>query len=696
MKSAHALLLATAAILGLAGAGYAQNAASFTAQVAAGRQVYAARCAACHGADLSGGQFAGALKGPDFLSRWGDQPVGDLHGYISTSMPPGGGGTLPAADYAALAALILAENGGTSAAPVSGGMALAMPPAPPHGVGPSLGLPGISDRYPFPAQAPLPDRFAGYTPVTQAMLSDPAPENWLSWRRGHNGHGFSPLADITRENVGSLRIAWSQALPAGATMTEPLVRDGVMYMFGFGDEVFALDAASGRQLWRYRRTLPEGTMPLSKKTLGLWGDKLYVATSDLHMLALDARTGRPVWDVRLTERTGMRSNGGPLVADGVVMVGLASQEPGGGEIIAVDAGTGERLWNFNTAAASGTPGGDTWNNLPDDERRGGSVWTSGTYDAVTGLALWGVAQSYDTGPLRDRVAGGNNDALFTNSTLAFVPRTGELRWYFQHMANDQYDLDWVFERVIGTVPVNGSPRRVIITGGKEGLFDTVDAATGAYIATADMGFQDFIAAIDPVTGRKTPDPEMLPGRDRPAVFMCPHAGGGRNWSPTAFVESSAMLFVNARDTCMEVRPRAEGGFLTSGVDIYYSAPPDSDGNFGFLQGIDISTGEVKWETRRRAPYDAGVLATATGLLFTGAMDRQVLAYDQETGAELWRSGLTGVPNGSPITYAVDGRQYVAFVTGVGNPLAFGLPGFTPESPLPAVNSAAVTVFALPD
>ena len=700
MKAALAPLLATAGLLALGSAGIAQEAGGLAApveqQLGHGRTVFARNCAACHGADLTGGQFAGSLKGPAFLARWGDVPVGELLRYIRTSMPPGGGGTLPAADYAALAALLLAENGGTPAALIAANSAQHLPPAPPPGEAPSLGLPGITDRYPFPASPPLVDRFANYTPVTEEMLSNPAPENWLAWRRGHMGQGFSPLAQITPENVRNLSIAWAQALPAGATMGEPLVRDGVMYVFGFGDAVFAFDAATGRQLWRYNRQLPEDAAPLSKKTVALWDDKLIVATSDLHMVALDARTGRPAWDVAIPDSANTRSNGGPLVADGVVMIGLATQRDGGSIIAAFDAETGAHLWNFNTVAQEGTPGGDTWNNLPNAARHGGSVWTSGSYDAETGLALWGVAQTYDTGPVRDLVPGSNNDGLYTNSTLAFVPRTGELRWYYQHMANDQYDLDWVFERVIGNVEVGGQPRRVIMTGGKEGLFDTIDAATGRYIDTADMGFQTFITAIDPVTGRKTPDPALLPGRDRDAVFMCPHAGGGRNWSPSAFNDATDTLFINARDTCMELRPRAEGGFLTTGVDVYYSAPADSDGNFGILQGIDMAAGEVRWEHRRRAPYNAGVLATGTGLLFTGAMDQTVMAYDQATGAELWHSGLNGVPNASPITYAVDGRQYVAFVTGVGNPLAFGLPGFTPEIPLPEVNSAAVYVFALDD
>jgi alcohol dehydrogenase (cytochrome c) len=689
-------LLASAglAVLGAAGGtGWAQSSPAFAQQVEQARALYAANCAACHGAGLAGGQFAGTLTGPVFLAKWGGVGAAELRDYISTSMPPGGNAALSQADYNALTALILAQNG------VAGDVSLAeatLPPAPSAEEQNALGIGGVSTRYPFPAAPEPVDRFAGFAPVTQAELAAPAPEDWPAWRRSHLGQGFSPLDQVTLANVGDLQIAWAQALPIGATMAEPLVRGGVMFIHAYGEEVFAFDAASGRQLWRYRRQMPDGTLMQGKKTISLWDDKLILATSDLHMVALDARTGRPVWDVAipLQGREGFRSNGGPLVAEGVAMIGLATQGDEGSIIAAFDADTGAHLWSFDTVAHAGEPGGDSWNGLPDNERRGGSVWTSGSYDPATGLALWGVAQTYDTGPVRDVLPGMNNDGLFTNSTLAFHPRSGELAWYFQHMANDQYDLDWVFERVIGEITVAGAPRHVVMTGGKEGLFDTLDAATGEYLATADMGFQTFITAIDPVTGRKTPDPALLPGRDRPPVFMCPHAGGGRNWSPTAFVEESALLFVNARDTCMEMRPVAQGGFLSSGVDIYYSAPPDSDGNFGILQGIDMQTGEVRWEHRRRAPYNAGVLATAGGLLFTGGMDRELLAYDQASGEQVWRSGLSGVPNAAPITYAVDGRQYVAVVTGMGNPLAFGLPGFTPELPIPEVNSAAVYVFAL--
>jgi alcohol dehydrogenase (cytochrome c) len=696
---------AIAALLGGATVALAQGGPEgFAAQVEQGRIAYAQNCAACHGETLTGGQFATALKGPGFLVKWGEGSgtVGDLYRYIHSSMPPGRAGALPDATYAAIAALIMSENGATMDAPLAADaevLAAATLPAPPAAVRAESGVGGLSRRYPLPPGPEIVDRFADYTPVTEEMLSNPAPENWLTWRRGHNGQGYSPLRQIDTGNVDELRVAWAQALPPGANMNEPLVRDGVLYIHGFGDHVFAFDAANGRQLWHYQRRLPENTQVSSKKTIALYGDKLFTATSDNHLVALDARTGRPVWDVALTERTGLRVPGGPLAADGVVMQGMASQAPGGGLIVAFDAESGEKLWEFETVAKPGQPGGDTWNGLPGDQRRGGSQWTSGTYDAETGLALWGVAQTYDTGPLRDLKPGMNNDALFTNATLAFVPRTGELKWYFQHMKNDQYDLDWVFDRVIGTIEVDGRPRRVVITGGKEGLFDAIDAATGEYIKTVDMGIQDFIERIDPETGDKFPKADKIPGRDRGAVFVCPHGGGGRNWSPTSFNPNSRTLFVNARDVCMDMVPTSDPsapGFLTTGVNIQYVPRPGHDGNFGVLQAIDMESGEIVWETRRRQTPDMGILTTAGGLLFTGWMDRQFVAYDQETGRELWSTGVTGVPNASPITYSVDGKQYVAIVTGHGNPLAFGIPDVIPETQLPPVNSAAVYVFALPD
>ncbi|AKH42200.1 alcohol dehydrogenase (cytochrome c) [Altererythrobacter atlanticus] len=694
------LLLSVGAFAGFGSVAWAQMQApeALLPQLQQGAKAYADNCASCHGQDLTGGQFAGSLADTAFRNKWAGKSGQDMFEYVRDNMPPGNGRSLTDEVYAALTSVILARNNILPAdqlAPGSDLMRQTAFPIDPAGQPDTGGVGGLSDRFPTPEAPARPDRFANYTPVTEAMLQDPAAENWLSWRRSHQGSGFSPLAQIDRNNVDRLTIAWSQALPAGANMNEPLVRDGVLYVFGFGDEVFAFDAEDGHLIWRHTRDLPDDFPPTSKKTMGLYADKLIVATSDLHVIALDARTGELAWDTEITDDPAFRNPGGPLVADGVVMQGLTTQKAGGSLIVGMDAETGEKLWSFNTVAQPGTPGGDTWNGLPADKRHGGSSWTSGTYDAETGLALWGVAQTYDTAPLRDRKPGMNNDGLFTNSTLAFEPRSGKLVWYYQHMKNDQYDLDWTFERVIGTLDVDGAPTRVVMTAGKEGLFDVLELRTGKYIKTVDMGLQDFIASIDPVTGDKAVKPEKVPGKDKGAVFVCPHAGGGRNWTPTSFVQETGLIYVNARDICMDMVP-ADPGFLTTGVNTEYLAPPGSDGKYGLLQAIDMQTGEVKWEARQRAPFDMGILTTASGLLFTGDMARKFKAYDQASGDVLWQTGVTGVPNGSPISYAVDGKQYIAIVTGAGNPLSFGVPIITPELQLPPVNSSSVVVYSLPE
>jgi alcohol dehydrogenase (cytochrome c) len=685
------LLLSVAGFcaLGAGGIALAQEALTSPEQDQLGHAAYDQNCAACHGSDLTNGQFAPPLRGPQFLAKWGGQPLDKLLQYIHTSMPPTNPGGLPDGTYAAIGAFILQQNGGTPDNP-------AMLPAAPAQAHADAGVGGLSTRlYPLPPGPKIPDRFANFKPVTEAELDNPPPGEWPAWRRSHLGLGYSPLKQIDTANVDKLTIAWAQALPPGINMNEPLVHNGVLYVFGYGDNVFAFDAANGRQLWRYQRQLPKGTQLNSRKTIALYGDKLYTATSDNHMLALDAKTGRPVWDVPITDRKNMRIPGGPLAADGVIMQGMASTAPGGGIIAAFDAETGKHLWTFETVAKPGQVGGDTWNGEPGDERKGGSVWTSGSYDPVNHLALWGVGNTYDTAPIRDRKPGMNNDALFTESTLAFEPRSGKLVWYYQHNKDDQYDLDWVFDRVIGTLDVGGKQTRVVITGGKSGLFDALDAKTGKYIKTYDMGIQDYIDRIDPVTGDKHVKPDKIPGRDKGPVFMCPHGGGGRNWIPTSWNPETRTLFVNARDICTDLTPASGAGFLSTGVNAVYAAPPHSDGNFGVLQAIDFQTGKKLWEVRRRQTPDMGILTTAGGLLFTGWMDRQFVAYDQKTGKQLWSTGVTGVPNASAISYSVDGKQYIAMITGVGNPLSLGVPDVIPETQLPSVVSSAVYVFALP-
>jgi alcohol dehydrogenase (cytochrome c) len=704
-------LTASAAVLVLvlASSTLAQTPPAFTsAQADAGRTAYTQQCAACHGDALQGGQFGPALKGPAFQNKWGGASLAELYTYIRRSMPPAAVGTLGESTYAALLARIVADNG-----VAAGQVALVTDPAaldrmkvPGQArssqaqLRPTGGLmsltPGVRVP-PWPVRANPLDRI---TPVTEAMISNPAPGEWLSWRRGHQGRGFSPLKEITRDNVGKLQMAWSLTLPAGPNTIEPLFHDGVLFVYAYGDRVFALDGQSGDELWRYERRLPDNARLTSKRTMGLWGNKVIAATSDAHLIALDMKTGRVMWD-RDVGQGGGRITGGPLVANGVVMQGLVgAQIPGGSWIAAVDAETGEPLWKFNTVAQPGTPAGNSWNDLPADKRGGGSVWTSGTYDAELDLAFFGPGPTYDTGPMRFSVnkAGVTNDALYTDTTLAFRPRTGELIWYFQHMRNDQWDMDWAFERAVVPVQVNGRTRKAVVTSGKEGWFDVLDAATGEYLTSFDMGLQNFITGVDPKTGVKKIDPAKLPGGLDHTITICPWGGGGRNWMPTSHDVDRNVFYVVAVDACMAMAPLAPGqpgGFLSTGITASISPRPDSDGKYGLLQAIDTRTGKTLWKVRQRAPQTTGVLATAGRVIFAGALDRRYSAYDADSGKQLWSVGLPEVPNGTPITYSINGKQYVAMITGYGSPSTTTWPGIVPEITLPPVRSSAVFVFALP-
>jgi alcohol dehydrogenase (cytochrome c) len=556
--------------------------------------------------------------------------------------------------------------------------------------------PGVAlPSWPEPA-----NRLARSSPVTEEMLTNPPPGDWLTWRRTRDGLGFSPLASIDKRNVGTLRLVWSLSLPAGPNTATPLVHDGVIYVHAFGDHVHALDAATGDELWHYARTLPNTFRPTVKRNMALYGDKLYVGTSDVHVVALDVKTGAVVWDTPIAaEDSGFGLSGGPLVARGKVMQGVNGQAPGGAYIVALDAETGEEAWRFYSIARPGEPGGDSWNGLPLEQRTGGSVWTAGSYDAERNLAFFGPAPTYDTGPLRDPVArpGVTNDALYTNATIALDPDTGKLVWYFQHVPNDQWDFDWAFERQIVELPVNGRARRVLLTAGKEAIYDALDVDDGGrYLFSLDLGLQNIITAIDPRTGAKTIDQRLVPSRER-AIVVCPHAGGAKSWVPGAINPATRVLFVPLVESCMDLTPvpAEQRGSLSTGVRWTIRPRLDSDGRYGRIQAIDLATRETLWTARQRAPQTTGVLATAGGLVFAGSLDRVFAAYDDATGEVLWQAKLNDVPSSSPISYAVDGKQYVAITVGHGSAHALTFPMLTPEIDLPVVRSATIWVFALP-
>jgi alcohol dehydrogenase (cytochrome c) len=272
-----------------------------------------------------------------------------------------------------------------------------------------------------------------------------------------------------------------------------------------------------------------------------------------------------------------------------------------------------------------------------------------------------------------------NDALYTNNTLALDPDTGVLRWRFSHLPNDQWDLDWAFERQIFDLRVGARVKRVVATAGKPAVYDVLEADTGKYLFSADLGLQDLISHIDPVTGAKTVDRRREPG-DGTVKPVCPHDIGGKNWLPSAYSPQNSFLYVSLNETCMDFTPIAEGetSLMSSRVRMNIRPRPGSDGLYGRLEALNLLTHQPAWVQRRRAPITTGVLNTGGGLVFAGYLDRAFIAYDSLSGQELWKTRLNDVPNSNAITYMVNGVQYVAVIAANGGPMPGLLSSLVPE------------------
>jgi alcohol dehydrogenase (cytochrome c) len=513
--------------------------------------------------------------------------------------------------------------------------------------------------------------FAKYRPVTPAMLETPPAGDWLLPARTRDSNNFSPLKGINRQNVSKLAEAWRAPLQAGPSMPIPLVHDGVMYLQTTPDVVLALNAANGELLWRHVY-VPEGWSS-QKMGLAIHEDKLYVPTSDLHVIALNAKTGNRIWDYEIAirppakKRSEFNLRSAPLVVgDKLIQAVTAAGAQGGGFIVGLDLATGREVWRFNTIPRPGEPGGNSWNGLPIEARTGASVWNQGSFDKKLGLIYFGVSQTYDTAPLLKRSPDPsvNNDALYTNSTVALDPDTGKLVWYYQHLANDQWDLDWAFERTLTTMKIAGKDRRVVMNVGKMGILDALDAKTGEYLFSIDAGTQNVIAGIDPKTGAKLIDPAKVPDITRPAL-ICPSVSGARAWPTTSLNAATGQVFVPITEWCMIFHDKGSTLLSAPGASSVSANHPDADkdGMMGRLQAMDITNQRRGWNHDLPAPVSTAVLATAGGVVFAGDLDPSLKAFDDRDGKLLWTGQLDSFPSSSVITYTVGGKQYVAVVQG---------------------------------
>jgi alcohol dehydrogenase (cytochrome c) len=506
------------------------------------------------------------------------------------------------------------------------------------------------------------------------------PSRWLTYSGDYDGQRHSPLTQITPENVHRLTAQWTfQTGTLGSFQSTPIVLDAVLYVTGFNNHAWAIDARSGRQIWRYRRALPgdlHNCCGAVNRGFGALGDRLFMTTIDAHLLALDMRTGSVAFDVALADyKLGYSATVAPLVVKDKVIVGIAGADYGiRGFIDAYDARTGSRVWRFYTVAGPDEPGGDTWPKGDAYLRGGGSVWVTGTYDPLQNLVFFGTGNPGPDYYSLNRAG----DNLYTASLVALDADTGRLRWHYQFTPHDVHDWDATQVPVLGDLMIGGRPRRVVMLANRNGFFYTLDRTTGKVIVAKPFVETTWAKEIGS-DGR----PVLLPGNvpSEEGARTCPDLGGGTNFMSPSYDPATHLFFVTARETCATYFAFDQ----TFKPGVQYEAggteQPRGQKNFGALRAIDPETGTVRWEFRYPSVSSSGVLTTASGLVFAGDGDGNILAFDSRTGRNLWHYQL-GYPMRSTggTTYLAGGRQYLLVPSG-STLTAFALPeAAAPASP----------------
>ena len=556
---------------------------------------------------------------------------------------------------------------------------------------------------------------SSFVPITDDILQDPSDEDWLMWRRTLDSWGYSPLDEINTDNVDQLRLVWSRGLRQGAQQGTPLAYNGMLYMPNPNDIIQAINAVTGDLVWEYQRPIPAdineymGGLISVNRNIAIYGNTIIDTANDDYIFALNAETGTLTWETQIFDYTKnpARHSAGPIIANGKVISGRSCRPMRGPDacaIIAHDARTGEELWRRQLIPKPGEPGDETWGDVPYEERAHVGSWMVPSYDAELNLVYVGTSV---TSPAPKFMLGGADKThLYHNSTLALDGDTGEIVWYYQHL-NDSWDLDHPFERLLvdtAVVPdatavswinpnLNPGEIRKVVTGipGKTGVVYTLDRQTGEFLWATPTVTQNVINDIDGATGAVSVNGELVFSSLGQEVFTCPTWNGGKDWEAGAYSPLTNMMYMPLRNACARMLATQAAGTSHYALAVRNQIAPGTD-QVGTVRAISAETGQTTWLHEQRSAT-MSLMATGGGLVFGGDVNGRFKAFDQETGDILWEINLGSAVTGFPITYAVDGTQYIVVSTGTASTASlFGR--LTPEIRPSAGNT--LFVFALPD
>jgi len=507
------------------------------------------------------------------------------------------------------------------------------------------------------------------------LRADREPQNWLTYSGTVQSQRFSQLTQITPDNVKNLQLQWIfQARSIEKFETTALVVDGIMYTVQAPNDLLALDAVTGRTFWMYSYRPSQDSRPCCGRVnrgVAILGDTLFMGTIDGHLVAVDARNGRPIWDAAVAQpEAGYAFTHAPLVVKDKVIVGTAGGEFGiRGFLAAFDAKSGKEIWRFYTIPGPGEPGHESWSG-DSWKRGGGSIWVTGSYDPDLNLTYWGIVNA---GPdYNGDVRLGDN--LYTSSVVALDADTGKLKWHYQFSPHDEFDYDAVQVPVLGDITWNGGPRKVMMFANRNGFFYVLDRGTGQFLLGKPFVRVNWADGFDD-KGRPRRVPGQIPTEQGTLIF--PGNQGGTNWYNPSFSPRTGLFYIPTWVNYSSIYVRrpaefAEGrGFnggtvrntVPQGLRVGTVGYRTEDEGYGAVRAIDPHTGDLKWEYKMTEFTQAGILTTASDLVFTGGNEGYFFALNARTGALLWKSTVGGQVASGPMTYAVGGRQYVAVAAG---------------------------------